>query len=75
MSLCLFRVLSILALASIALPALADVPGSIEVTCDVSRTDFRLAAFGQSDVKFKLWSTPTAGTQLGADEDPTDSCH
>lgn len=32
------------ALAAVAVPALAAVPGSIEVTCDVDRTSFRKAA-------------------------------
>ncbi len=51
-------------------PSLATVPGGIDITCDVPRTgptSFRGAAVGQTDVKFKLWSAATGGTQLGSD--------
>lgn len=48
----------------------ATVPGGIDITCDVPRIgapNFRSAASGQTDVKFKLWSAASGGSQLGAD--------
>ena len=56
--------------ATVVAPALAAVPGGIDITCDLPRTgstNFRGAAVGQTDVKFKLWSAATAGTQIGSD--------
>jgi hypothetical protein len=56
-----------LLLASLAIPAYAAVPGSIEVTCDVDRKAFRSLANAAPDVTFRLWDAETGGSQCGPD--------
>lgn len=60
-------------LVALVTPAFADAPGSIDVTCDVDRTQFRTAArslSGSDTVTFRLWSDATPGApdaQIGSD--------
>ncbi len=61
------RFLAALAFVCVPLATRADVPGGLEVTCDLDRKTFRTAAAGQSDVRFKLFPAPTGGTQLGSE--------
>jgi hypothetical protein len=54
----------------VATPAVSAIPGGVDVVCDVPRSgtaSFRTAAVGQSDVKFRVWSASTGGTQIGSD--------
>jgi hypothetical protein len=62
----LLRFVCALVFGSIALPAFAAVPGSIEVTCDVDRKAFRSAAAPQTQVTFQLWPSPAGGSPCGS---------
>lgn len=55
---------SMLVLAVTQLAA-AQVPGGIDVVCDVDRTQFRAAVTGQSQACFQLWTQEAGGTMVG----------
>ena len=53
------------AFAVFAPTARADVPGSIEVTCDVDLAAFKGAARNEAQVTFRLWDGADSGPQCG----------
>lgn len=47
--------------------AYGAAPGAVEVSCDVDRRAFRLAAKDETQVAFRLWDSETGGSQCGTD--------
>ena len=47
--------------------AFAQVPGGVEVACDVDRPTFRHLARDATEVTFRLWDAETGGSQCGPD--------
>jgi hypothetical protein len=45
----------------------AQAPGSVEISCDVDRVAFRAASRSVSTVTFRLWNSPSGGSQCGPD--------
>ena len=45
----------------------AQVPGGIEITCDVERPTFRSHVRNESEVTFRLWDSAAGGSQCGPD--------
>ena len=65
----MIRLLLVLLVAFIAASesALAAIPSSVEVACDVDRSAFVRAARDQANVTFRLWTAVTGGSQVGGD--------
>jgi len=65
----MIRLLLVLLVAFIAAgeSALAAIPSSVEIVCDVDRAAFVRAARDQSAVTFRLWTAETGFSQVGGD--------
>lgn len=60
-------VLSAITLLAWITAAHAQLPGAMEVTCDVDRNAFRAAARKATEVTFRLWDSQSGGAQCGSD--------
>src|SRR5262245_3465821 len=55
------------AIVPLVQPAVAAIPDSLDITCDVDRSAFRAAASGQTSVRFRLWDAVSGSNQCGGD--------